>query len=261
MFLPLHDQNNPPVTVTPFVSYFFLLIIIIVFSYQMLLKMGDNNEETVFIYRHGLIPFHLLCDSKNSQIIMDAPKQLKHIFPAYVKTSQLYTLFSPISYNFIHAGLFHLFINLWFFWIFADNIEEKLGHTAFFILYISSGLIGGLIHATFNVSSGVPLIGASACISGIMGAYILFFPGNLITTYFCPIWFFIRRIDFPAWVVLGFYLLANIISFAHIDRADANVAFDAHLGGFLWGLFLSYLLRQPINTPEKLSGNTGSSAI
>ncbi len=263
MFLPLHDQNNAKVTLVPLVSYAIIALTVLVFFYQTLLEIGTTNEDRNFVFRHGLVPAPLLTGNPNydCEIVRTKPKDPKELrrpfaeapdnsdpspfsFSFPIRNSLLGLYLMPISYIFLHASWMHLIGNLWFFWIFADNVEERLGHLFFAGFYLFTGIAAGLLHVILNTSSTVPLIGASGAVSGLMGAYIILFPGNRITSYFCPVWFYIRRIDVPAWMVLGFYILFNLVAMAKADSLGLNVAFDAHIGGFIAGTLLCLPLRK-----------------
>lgn len=209
MFFPLHDKNNEPVKTVPYFSIAIILLNILVFGYQVLLEeSGSLLEARLFTMDFALRP--------------------NDVF------NNLWTL---VSYAFFHASLIHIVGNLWFFWIFADNVECILGGPLFLAFYLGSGISAGILHTVFSTHT---LIGASGAIAGVMGAYIVFFPKNRITCYFCPIWFYIRRLDVPAWIVLGFYLLFQAVAFLQSEILDSNVAFDCHIGGFLTGAALSW---------------------
>jgi membrane associated rhomboid family serine protease len=125
-----------------------------------------------------------------------------------------------------------------------------MGGIKFLFFYLLTGIISGLGHALLNYDSGGTLVGASGAISAVMGAYVVLFPGNRITSYFCPVWFFIRRIDVAAWVVLGMYLLMNFLSLASMQHS--NTAFDAHIFGFLAGGGIAFLMNK-VSGPNKKS--------
>ncbi len=266
MFLPLHDQNNEPVQTTPVVSYAIMVLTFLIFCYQFLIQLGDPKESMRFSLAHGMVPGPFLEGKVDYEhvIKLDATKRAKRRRPGpppaesdgdeagdqkemriAVKNSRLGVWLMPITYNFLHGGWMHILGNLWFFWIFSDNVEERMGRLIFLAFYIFTGVAGGLLHTLLNTDSTLPLVGASGAISGVMGAYIVLFPGNRITSYFCPIWFFIRRIDVPSWMVLGFYLLFNVVAMSQSMFAASHVAFDCHVGGFAAGILGAWLFRRP----------------
>ena len=261
MFIPLHDQNNEPVASIQSCSYVIALLTFLVFLYQTILAFGNPTEYVLFTLRHGLVPAPIFAGNPDftveikhpvSKTKSKAPVAEKEHSPPEpemkftVTNSFLSLVLSPLTYIFLHGGWLHLIGNLWFFWIFSDNVEERLGPVLFSFFYLVPGVAGGLLHALLNASSTIPLVGASGAISGIMGAYVVMFPGNRITSYFCPIWFFIRRIDVPAWMVLGFYILINLASQAKSEFLGAGVAFDCHIGGFLTGALIAFLFKSRV---------------
>ncbi|MFH1262870.1 MAG: rhomboid family intramembrane serine protease [Pseudomonadota bacterium] len=143
------------------------------------------------------------------------------------------TLFSGM---FMHGGFLHLLGNMWFLWIFGDNVEEKLGKTKFLIFYLTVGLLATLAHVAAAPGSKLPLVGASGAIAGVLGAYFLFFPFHRILTL-VPIFVFITTIRIPAMVFLGLWFLMQIA----YSSFGGNVAWWAHIGGFLSGLLLAKL--------------------
>lgn len=137
---------------------------------------------------------------------------------------------------FLHGGWMHLIGNMWFLWIFGNNIEDSLGHTRFMVFYILTGLAAAGGHILSDPSSPVPMVGASGAISGIMGAYLLLYPRVRILTLFF-FFIFIRILPVPAWIILGYWFLIQVVSGTSAG-AGAGVAFWAHVGGFLAGLAL-----------------------
>ena len=249
---------------TPVVSYVFLALMILVYLYQMMIGVGgDHHEEVYFTLEHGLVPcairkgqteytFTLPTEKtakERSSPKMKAeenriPKKGESPLSFDVKNTWLGVILMPLTYIFLHAGWMHLIGNIWFFWIFSDNVEERLGSLLYLGFFLLAGAVGGFLHIALNSDSYVPLVGASGAISGLMGAYVMMFPGNRITSYFTPVWFFIRRIDVPAWMVLGFYLLFNTFALAKTGVMATGVAFDCHLGGFAAGLCTGFFFRR-----------------
>ncbi|HNX76500.1 MAG TPA: rhomboid family intramembrane serine protease [Candidatus Rifleibacterium sp.] len=263
MFFPLHDQNNEAVKTVPMVSYTIIGLCLLVHLYTVILGIGETGQmkQIHFIYRHGLVPQAFFSGqsqyqigAQNLGIETPAAKRLgkgeanelarlqSEILT--VRSSAFWVWLMPLTCMFLHASWMHILTNMWFFWIFADNVEEKMGLPLFVGFYLIVGVFSSMAHALIQSASGVPMIGASGAVSGVMGAYLVLFPRNKITSYFCPIWFFIRRIDVPAIVVLGCYLLLNMLQLSQSGKFGANVAFDAHIFGFLGGLALGTLFRR-----------------
>lgn len=215
------------------------------------------------VMQHGLIPQHVLAGttefSTDAMVKKIGKAEVEHeAIELQIKTTRFWLYLSPLTYMFLHAGLLHLVSNLWFFWIFADNVEERMGSSGFLAFYLLAGVAGGLLHLGLHTDSEAPLIGASGAVSGLMGAYIVLFPGNRITSYFCPVWFYIRRIDVPAWIVLGFFLLLQSFALWNSDIMASRVAFDAHIGGFVVGMLSGVIVRAiPANLPVSAESEPG----
>lgn len=139
------------------------------------------------------------------------------------------------SYMFLHGGFLHLLGNMWFLYIFGDNVEDRLGSSRFIAFYILSGVVAVLIHLVTNWHSRLPTIGASGAIAGVMGAYFLLFPRSRILTMI-PIFFFPFLFELPAVFFLGYWVLIQFL-YAAISHGQAGgVAWWAHIGGFIFGL-------------------------
>jgi hypothetical protein len=126
-------------------------------------------------------------------------------------------------------------MNMWFLYIFGDNIEDKLGHIRSLIFYLFCGVAAGLVHLFTNWNSNIPTIGASGAISGVMGAYLLLYPRSKILTLI-PIFFFFQFVEIPAFIFLVFWILMQLFSASFTPRNVGGVAFWAHIGGFVAGL-------------------------
>ena len=142
---------------------------------------------------------------------------------------------------FLHSGLLHIAGNMLFLWIFGDNVEDSFGHFAYLVFYLICGIGSGLLHILFNFTSNVPALGASGAISGVMGAYMLLFPRERILTLV-----FIFLIPIPAVFILGYWFLLQFLSGVNAlgSGASGGVAWWAHVGGFLLGMFLSGIFRR-----------------
>lgn len=153
--------------------------------------------------------------------------------------------FPFLTSMFLHGGWMHLIGNMWFLWIFGDNVEDRLGHLRYVILYLVGGLAGSVAHVLFSAGSVVPSLGASGAIAGVMGAYLITFPGARILTLI-PFFFLFTR-ELPAYMILLYWLLLQFFSGAAslgaADAAQGGVAWFAHIGGFVAGIPLMLLLR------------------
>lgn len=155
--------------------------------------------------------------------------------PAQILVGQ--NLQTLVSSMFLHAGFSHLIGNMWFLWIFGDNVENKIGKLKYLVFYLISGILSTYIHCLTVPKKmvNVPIVGASGAISGILGAYLILFPRNRIRSFF---WFYFRPIFFyvPAFFFIGIWFLYQILYLPTI--AYSAVAYTAHIGGFLAGAIL-----------------------
>lgn len=143
-----------------------------------------------------------------------------------------------VSNLFLHGGWLHIIGNLWYLKIFGDNIEDRIGHGNFLLFYLLCGIAANLVQVLVEPSSRVPTIGASGAISGVLGAYLLCFPRAKVSTL-VPIFIIITFIDIPAVLFLGFWFLLQLQSGAvSLFMAGSNVAWWAHIGGFVAGMAL-----------------------
>lgn len=144
---------------------------------------------------------------------------------------------------FLHGGWLHLLSNMWYLWLFGDNVEDRLGHLRFVGFYLACGVVAAATHIALHPTSPVPMVGASGAIAGVLGAYMLCFPMARILTL-VPILFFIQLIRLPAFVVLFFWFFLQFFSGVMNISAETTggVAWWAHVGGFLAGVFLIRLL-------------------
>ncbi|HSH46457.1 MAG TPA: rhomboid family intramembrane serine protease [Longimicrobiales bacterium] len=138
---------------------------------------------------------------------------------------------------FLHGSWFHLIGNMWFLWIFGNNIEDSMGRFRFLLFYLLTGLAAAAAHTLSVPDSPLPMVGASGAISGVMGAYLVLYPRVRVFTLFF-FFIFIRVIPLPAWVMLGYWFAIQLISGSMTPGDGAGVAFWAHVGGFAAGLLL-----------------------
>lgn len=149
-------------------------------------------------------------------------------------------LFPLISFMFLHGGFWHLVGNMWFLYIFGDNIEDRLGHIRYLLFYLLCGWASAIIHLFFNWHSQIPTVGASGAIAGIMGAYFILYPRSRILTLI-PIIIIPFFFEIPAAFFLGFWILFQFFSAAIIDPHAGGIAWWAHIGGFLSGMVLLWM--------------------
>ncbi len=224
--VPLRDDN--PIEITPFVTYALIVINILVFLHEMTLSPQQLER---FLDLWAVVPREL------TRSLVDGVSV--HAVPEWL------TLFSS---QFLHGGILHIAGNMLFLWIFGNNIEDRLGHVKYLVFYLGCGALAALTQWWFSASSGVPSLGASGAIAGIMGAYVLRFPGARITT-FIPFGFIPLFIPVPAVFFLGFwflqqafYGLVSLDASMNIGMEGGGIAYWAHAGGFVFGAILGPLL-------------------
>jgi rhomboid family protein len=132
----------------------------------------------------------------------------------------------------------HLLGNMWFLWIFGNNIEDSMGRLRFIVFYLLCGLAAAFGQIVTNPDSAIPMVGASGAISGVMGGYLILYP-NVRVYAMVPLGFFLTSVALPAWVMLGYWFLIQFVSGLLIMAGDmGGVAFWAHVGGFVAGIVL-----------------------
>ncbi len=149
-----------------------------------------------------------------------------------------------VTSMFLHGSWLHLLGNMWFLYLFGNNVEDSMGRARFIVFYLASGVAAALLQVLLNPAAAVPMVGASGAISGVMGGYLLLYPRVRVFA-FVPVGFFLMSIALPAWTMLVYWFLIQLLGgFASIGRAG-GVAFWAHVGGFVAGLVLVKLFARP----------------
>jgi len=209
--IPLRDairsNNFPAVNI--------LIIVLNVIAFLWELAQGPGLKDVFYLY--GIVP-------------------LRYSNPEIAAHFTAFGQYLPfLTSMFLHGGFLHIIMNMWFLYIFGDNIEDRLGHIRYLIFYLVCGLAAGLIHLFTNWNSNIPTIGASGAISGVMGAYLLLYPRSKILTLVF-IFFFIQFFEIPAFIFLGIWILLQLLSAGFTPSNVGGVAFWAHIGGFVAGL-------------------------
>jgi len=237
--VPLHDDN--PTRTTPWVTYGLLAINILIFLYAVMLS---PNQLEQFFQAFAVVPAQLTASFQ--------PGNLAQL------GGEAFTL---ISSQFLHGGFLHLGGNMLFLWVFGNNIEDKLGHVPFLFFYLVCGALAALAQWGLSMQSGVPMVGASGAIAGILGAYILWFPKARILTL-VPLGFFLTTFRIPALFFLGFwffqqflYGVASLQTTTNVDMG--GVAYWAHASGFLVGLALG----PPLNRWHSTHADSGRNRL
>jgi rhomboid family protein len=207
--LPIGDDDSGR-RLTPIVTY--VLIAVNVLFFLLELNSGD-----AFIQRWAFVPSRFLAN------------------PA----GDFATIFTSM---FMHAGWVHLLGNMLYLWIFGDNVEDRLGHALFFVFYILCGIGATFAQLAFSLGSNIPNLGASGAIAGVLGAYLVMFPRGRVSVLMGR-----AVVPMPALVVIGFWIVLQIFSQVSVFTASSQtegggVAYMAHIGGFVAGVILAFLL-------------------
>jgi membrane associated rhomboid family serine protease len=218
--LPLRDRN--PSGTVPVVVY----SIIAANAFVFVLELGLSQEQLMEVAtRYGVVP-----QDVTRALRGDASLLMRAVVPAFTSM-------------FLHGGWAHLIGNMWFLHIFGDNVEDRLGHVGFAVFYLGCGLAAGASQYALDPQSSVPCIGASGAIAGVLGAYVLCWPHARVLTI-VPFFFFIHFVELPAVLVLGMWFFIQFISGAASIgvKFTHGVAYWAHIGGFVAGLAVMWLL-------------------
>jgi membrane associated rhomboid family serine protease len=209
--IPLRDLN--PRRSFPIVTIGLIAINVLAFLYQI--SLGSGVER--FIMQMAFIPGEFFAPG-------DTAADVRSIFVSM----------------FLHGGFMHLAGNMLYLWIFGDNVEDRMGHFLYLVFYLLSGVAATFAHAFSAPHSNIPAIGASGAISGVLGAYLVLFPGARVLTLI-PYGFYMRTAELPAIVVLGLWFVLQFLSGLVGNAAGAGVAFWAHIGGFVFGMAFAVL--------------------
>lgn len=231
---PIRDDN--PHFLTPYATY--AIIALNAAAWLFLQGMGTEPMLSSSVCRLGLIPGELLQTVQPGTRLQLGPST----FCVIGDSSSWYTVLTSM---FMHGGWLHVIGNMWFLWIFGNNVEDSMGHVRFVFFYLLCGLAAAAAQVVSNTQSPVPMVGASGAIGGVMGAYILLYP-RVHVHLLVFLGFFVTTVAVPAFLMLGYWLLIQLISgLGTIGAEGGGVAFWAHAGGFLAGALLVLLFRDP----------------
>lgn len=197
----------------------FWIVVLIGINALLFFLLVSAADSEMFVYRYALVP-------------------------ANVNFLQLESLTPFITSQFLHGGFLHIITNMWFLWVFGDNVEEKLGFFLFPFFYLLSGIMGAFVQYLFIANSNIPMIGASGAIAGVLGAYMAFFPKHRIDTLVLFLGLPII-IQIPAFLMLFYWLALQVISSTNVIMAEESlggIAYFAHIGGFVTGFVLGKIL-------------------
>jgi membrane associated rhomboid family serine protease len=222
--IPLYD--NVPTRRFPFVTVALIALNFVVFFYELKLSTGllglDGRAVNTFFFRAGMVPFEI-----THRVDIPPPD----LVPWWL---------TPFTGMFVHGGWLHVIFNMLFLWIFGNNVEDTMGRFRFLAFYLVCGLAAAGLQVAIDVNSQVPTIGASGAIAGVLGAYIVLFPRARVLSVI-PIFFFLPILYVPAWVMLGIWFGLQLLQGAYSLGGQTDVAFFAHIGGFVAGLLLVWV--------------------
>lgn len=202
----------------PFVTVLLLAANLTVFVLEIVLP---EPQATSFVYRYAVIPLEF---------------KIGHNLPSSAGPPPLVTVFSAM---FLHGGFLHLAGNMVYLWIFGDNVEDRMGSVRFVIFYLLCGAAATFAQIYSDFGSKIPSLGASGAIAGVLASYLIQFPRARVMVL-VPVFYFLRTVVLPAWLVLGGWILLQVLQ-AQFSPAGAagGIAYYAHIGGFVAGLLLT----------------------
>ncbi len=222
--IPIHDLN--PTRRWPFLTWAIILLNILVYLWEMGLSEG---ELFATFQQITVVPALFTPQPLSSESLLDALRSM-----------------------FLHGGWAHLGGNMLYLYLFGDNLEDRFGRVAYLLLYFASGFVAILAQVMIDPTSQIPLVGASGAIAGVLGGYLVLFPRARVRGII-PIGFFTRMAEWPAWIVLGMWFGLQLLSGLSTlgGAANGGVAFFAHIGGFVCGALIAFLLMLVIPQPDR----------
>jgi membrane associated rhomboid family serine protease len=223
---PYHDENETQRTAVVTLA----LIAACVLTWIVVQGAGAETSVAQSVCNLGLIPGELLGTvpagteipmSDRLACVTEADPHLSHV----------------LTHMFLHGSWMHLLGNMWFLWLFGNNIEDAMTRPRFLAFYLICGLAAAALQVAAAPHSAVPMVGASGAISGVMGAYLVLYPRVRVFTVI-PLGFFIQTVALPAWVMLIYWAFLQLAGGLTSGEAGGGVAFWAHVGGFLSGVLL-----------------------
>jgi membrane associated rhomboid family serine protease len=234
--IPYRDEN--PTIKTPVVTYAIVALNVLVWI--LVQGAGTMLPLAKSVCDLGLIPGELTGRVAAGTLIQMGPRLFCRIAAAHHYENVLTSMF-------LHGSWMHIIMNMWFFWIFGNNIEDSMGRMRFIVFYLLCGTAAAAAQVAMDPGSPVPVVGASGAISGVMGAYLVLYPRVRVYTL-VPLGFFLTTIALPAWVMLGYWIVLQFLGgLPQLGGAQSNggVAFWAHIGGFVVGAAAIKLFANP----------------
>ncbi len=222
--IPIRDTI--PSKKFPIVTVSLIVANVLIFLFEI--SLGNRINQLIDVF--GMVPFKYFYLTRNE-------------WSNFI--DRFYPFFTSM---FLHGGWMHMIGNMWFLWIFGDNVEDAFGRKKFLFFYVLCGLIGGFAHAYMNTESTMPTVGASGAIAGVMGAYLLLFPQSRVLMLI-PFFYFFQFVEIRSYYFLGLWFIIQIVAgtvdLATRTHAIGGIAWWAHIGGYLVGIGFAiiYLLR------------------
>jgi len=246
--IPIRD--NIPSRTTPVVNYLIIAVCALAFFAQL----SEQPSGGSLIERYGMVPKRVVHPNESVETVEVQYRRVRTPYGDAVRerrvtrelaASAVPPILTLLTCLFLHGGWMHFLGNMWFLYIFGDNVEDRFGHTGYLLFYLAAGVVASLAHLATNLGSAVPTIGASGAIAGVMGAYFLLYPRAKVLTI-VPIFILIYTVVLPAPLFLGVWFLIQFFQgVATISTLQATgVAWWAHIGGFLAGVALAWELRE-----------------
>lgn len=221
---PLHDIN--PRKRTPIITYALIILNVLVFFWE--LSLSEQALQRAFLDLAS-VPANLTRQPFSLESFMDVVRSM-----------------------FLHGGWEHILGNMLYLWLFGDNVEDRLGGLLYLVLYFGSGFAATIAQTLIDPTSGIPMIGASGAIAGVLGSYLIMFPGVRVRGI-VPLGYFTQLAEWPAWTVLGLWFVLQLVqgfgSLGVPAEYGGGVAFFAHIGGFVAGVVMTWIFMQIVPQP------------
>lgn len=233
--IPIRDDN--PHFLTPYATW--AIVGLNVLAWVLVQGFGTEPALSRSVCTLGLVPGELLQTIAAGTQVQVGPDT----YCVVTNTPDWLTVF---SHMFLHGSWMHIIGNMWFLWIFGNNVEDSMGHARFIAFYLLCGLAAASLQILSSPGSGVPMVGASGAIGGVMGAYVMLYPRVSVHMLF---WFgfYVDTFAIPAFWMLGYWFLVQLIGgVGSLGAGGGGVAFWAHVGGFIAGAVLVLLFRDPV---------------
>jgi membrane associated rhomboid family serine protease len=232
--IPIRDEN--PHFLTPYATY--AIVALNVAAWVLVQKLGTEPGLSASVCTLGLVPGELLHTVPPGASVAIAPD-------TYCTVTDSASWSTLLTHMFLHGSWMHIIGNMWFLWIFGNNVEDSMGHARFLAFYLLCGLAAASLQIFFSPDSGVPMVGASGAIGGVMGAYVLLYPKVKVEML---VWlgFYVTTFAVPAFWMMGYWFVVQLIGgIGSLGGQRGGVAFWAHVGGFIAGGLLVLVFRNP----------------